>query len=175
MGRGRPRKLREQKLLSGTLQPCRDKPTVNGELISELPQSSVPMSDIAFEYYNGIGLQLINLGVLNQTDLTDLELLAYEYGTFWLHENKQQRLEKELENINKEIDIAFNKGDDSGGRNLMAKHKRIFDEYKVSIRQRNTSLEKASKMSARFGLNPVDRQKLSIAPPQVEKDPFADE
>ena len=172
---GRNRKLREQKMLEGTYQPCRDKPTFNGELVKTLPDASAPMSNKAFDYYNGIGSRLIALGVLNDTDLQELELMAYEFGTFWEHEEKRIKLENQINVLGDDIDLAVQNMESKDTiRELKDKYKRKQEELKHSTKQRNLSLNKATAMSSKFGMNPIDRQKLAAKPPEVEIDPFAE-
>ena len=173
---GRPRKLREQKMLENTYRADRDKPTFNGEVISKLPQAvEVPLSDKAFSYYKGVGNRLIAMGVLNDSDLPELELMAYEFGTFWEHEEKRIKLESQIEALGDDIDIAVqNMESKETIRELKDKYKRKHEELRHSMRQRNLSLNKATSMSSKFGMNPIDRQKLAVSAPDVELDPFAD-
>jgi len=173
-GRGRPRKTREQKLTDGTFQPCRDRPTVQGEVIESLPDPPVPMTNIAYQYYKGIGNQLISLGILNTTDLTDLETYANQYGEYWRLDDKYKVLEKELKELDERVKDALRELDKSSYRMLNEDYRRKFADYKEANKQKRECLNTALKMSSRFGLNPIDRQKLSIAPPTDELDPFAE-
>ena len=172
---GRNKKLREQKMLEGTYRVDRDKPTFNGELVKSLPEASAPMSDKAFSYYSSIGSRLIALGVLNDSDLQELEIMSYEFGKFWKCEEDMIRLENEIQTLGKDIDIAVDEMESRETiREIKDKYKRKQEELKHTTKQRNLSLNKATAMSSKFGMNPIDRQKLAAKPPEVEIDPFAE-
>ena len=174
-GRGRPLKTREQKLLSKTFRVDRDKPTVQGSVIVELPSSPVPLSEIAFQYYSGVGKQLVNLGILNETDLTDLETFAYSYGEFWRLDAEQKAVDQERKELDVSVKEARDNRDKDEYRLLAEDYARKTRDSKQISQQKREFLNTALKLSARFGLNPIDRQKLSIAPPTEEIDPFAEE
>jgi phage terminase small subunit len=174
-GRGRPAKTREQKLLSKTFRLDRDKPTIQGSIITELPSSPVPLSEIAYQYYSGVGRQLINIGILNETDLTDLETFAYSYGEFWRLDSEQKVIDQERRELDILVKEARDNRDKEEYRILSDDYARKTRDSKQCAQQKREFLNTALKLSARLGLNPIDRQKLSIAPPTEEIDPFAEE
>lgn len=178
----RLRTTNEQKMLKGTFKPYLARETAHsGEPIKVLPDPVLPMSDAAAMYYNSIGQSCINMGILEPADLDELELCCYEFGTYWEYEDERKKLKQEIRKAKKEFKELENQELESKEPNLyLLRYKQslindLLKSYKMALSQRNTSFTSAVKMSAKFGLNPVDRQKLSAKPMEVESDPFADE
>mgnify|MGYP000176867838 CR=1 FL=1 len=171
----------EQKMLKGTFKPYLARETAHsGEPLKELPDPVLPMNDAAASYYNSIGQSCINMGILEPADLDELELCAYEFGTYWEYEDERKRLKLELKKAKEDFKELEKEQIESGNPDLYLlrfKQSLISDmlkSYKIALSQRNTSFTSAVKMSAKFGLNPTDRQKLPSKPPEVEIDPFAE-
>lgn len=171
----------EQKILNGTFKPYLSRNTAHsGEPLKVLPDPILPMSDAAAMYYNSIGQNCINMGILEPADLEELELCCYEFGTYWEYEDERKKLKQEISKANREFKKLEDEELDSGSPNLyLLRYKQslindLLKSYKMALSQRNTSFTSAVKMSAKFGINPVDRQKLSASPMEVESDPLSE-
>ena len=172
----------EQKILKGTFKPYLARSTAHsGNPLKELPEPILPMSDAAAMYYQSIGQGCINMGILEPADLDELELCCYEFGVYWEFEDERKKIKKEINKAKKEFKELESQELENGKPDLyLLRYKQslindLTKSYKIALSQRNTSFTSAVKMSAKFGLNPVDRQKLSVTPPQIENDPFAEE
>ena len=177
----RLRTTNEQKMLKGTFKPYLARETAHsGEPLKNLPEPVFPMNDAAALYYNSIGQSCINMGILEPADLSELELCAYEFGVYWEYEDERIKLKAQLEREQ----VAFDKLQSEELKKVdpdlqLLRYKQMtldatMKRYKAVLSQRNTSFSSALKLSAKFGVNPTDRQKMETKDLQIVEDPFAD-
>lgn len=150
MARGRKPISREQKLLRGTLQPCRDRgATVMGPTIEQLdirvwtnPGYS-SLTARAKDIYKRACRQLISMKMLQAPDLNSLIAYAREYDLYL----------QAVEDVN------------TNGRKLYYEDKNGFPRYydNPAIHQANNALANLRALGSNFGFSPVDRQRLKSA------------
>jgi len=179
---GRLPTTNEDKIHKGTFRPYLSRETPHsGDPLSELPDPTLPMTDAAVLYYQSIGQSCINMQTLEPADLAELELCAYEFGVYWEYEDERIKVKRDIKASMKEL-AEFEEKELATGMPdmyLLRYKQSIVNEknkqYKIILAQRNASFTSAVKMSTKFGVNPVDRQRLNVKPKRIENDPFADE
>ncbi len=150
---GRRPKSREQKKLSGTLQPCRD----NIKPISLKPLQKIPnvrsyMNKYAIDIYKTTAQSLLENGLLNHANLPIVRAYACELG----------RYEEALEKISDGTYLIEIK--DSKDRLV-----RVLVDPLVKMAPQN--LNTANRLAIELGLTPASSSKVPIMP-KIEEDPF---
>lgn len=170
---GRHRTPVSDKIRNGTYRPDRDRNVPKGQELILLPSdTNTPLNDIGMSYFTRIGSFAISMGILESQDLDALEDLAYNWQERWQIESKiKQEEDREIELIKKleSDDVQLDKVYYHQCSNLLN-----HTQKKIStLHRRSKSIyDNIQKGMSRFGLNPIDRQKLEIDKLVIESDPL---
>lgn len=160
MTKGRKPIPNELKILRGTNQPCRMKPTIEADLISEINQIvdlknfKVLQSKRAKDIFIQKANQLIKLKLLTDMDIEQLVVYASSLDILFtcMKEMKKEMFVKIYETKD---DVVYLKG------MIANPHIKLYREM----------IEIVGRIGSDFGFSPVSRMKLH-AEKEQEKDPF---
>ena len=144
MPAGRPRKTREDKLLSGTLQPCRDnkdRPVV--DIVIDAGPPPDMLSSSAKEVWEWVVPLLIEPGIYTKMDEITICAFCEEYALYW--EFKE---------------LTRNKYRIVKGKKELKK-----DELK----EMHNAYIRWSKIAIEFGFTPVARERIKVKKPSKAK------
>jgi P27 family predicted phage terminase small subunit len=162
---GRNKKPTVMKVLEGTYR--KDRANLNEPKIKEVkipPAPHVKLNQWGMEEWKRLTVQLIGIGVLAETDITQLSALCYEWGEF-------VECGENIKEI-KDVDDKFPMPELTPEQRLeLMRIKYMAGKNQEKLRKEH--LEAYNKLAQQFGLSPSSRAKVN-APAKEEKDEFDD-